>query len=535
MSRDFSRHSLKSKQYNEDAAYRAEGDNLNSDIVLSSQTDHNQEIHDEVDQWKARTLDMQAALIGCLSAQGRAVSEMLLEKPAVSHLRMGSGTFIDSSVTPEEKTIHEEYVKTQSAIKQYPKPHSAHATGVTKTYSAEAAATKKKVDGPSIRADDGELKALHKVKTAETATAGMGTIYTAPKAQLHKFSEELETKYRVGTYHGCPVYGAVINPESGCYDYLGETELHLVWDVDQSKLVGEGTNDVELVLKCVLWWKEELKHDPGFIPRGVPDDIRQEFEEYCDRFDLAAAFDSVMHLLLRPGAKEFTNAHPQAKWWTFTNKDREVDGQVVRDVSDEDGMVGMYQPNTHEVSGKQVIDANKYALQVLDEVASKHAGLKNVERPIIGVRGKRKDLGRIVDILQKKRREQGEDEGRPITIILLDDRFQDAYGNCQANDPRILSHIPAFNAICDTQKDELIQGMEAILPTATLLRFYEAFRNSDKNHALVQCVDIMSDDQSMLIKKKGSTTAPFFEYTPKVLPPSKSVPPMKIFRRVMKT
>jgi len=62
---------------------------------------------------------------------------MLLEKPAVSHLRMGSGTFIDSSVTPEEKAIQEEYVKTQSAIKQYPKPHSANATGATKTYSAE--------------------------------------------------------------------------------------------------------------------------------------------------------------------------------------------------------------------------------------------------------------------------------------------------------------------------------------------------------------------------------------------------------------
>jgi len=68
--------------------------------------------------------------------------------------------------------------------------------------------------------------------------------------------------------------------------------------------------------------------------------------------------------------------------------------------------------NAEQVSGKQVIDANKYALQVLDEVASKHAGLKNVERPIIGVRGKRKDLGRIVDVLQKKRKEQGEDEGR---------------------------------------------------------------------------------------------------------------------------
>ena len=33
------------------------------------------------------------------------------------------------------------------------------------------------------------------------------------------------------------------------------------------KLVGEGTNDVELVLKCMLWWKEELEHDKGFIPK----------------------------------------------------------------------------------------------------------------------------------------------------------------------------------------------------------------------------------------------------------------------------
>ena len=34
-------------------------------------------------------------------------------------------------------------------------------------------------------------------------------------------------------------------------EYPGDTELHLVWDIDQSKLVGEGTNDVELV-RC-LW------------------------------------------------------------------------------------------------------------------------------------------------------------------------------------------------------------------------------------------------------------------------------------------
>lgn len=64
--------------------------------------------------------------------------------------------------------------------------------------------------------------------------------------------------------------------------------------------------------------------------------------------------------------------------------------QIVRDVSDEDGLVGKFQANVHEVgeavcawlqcqqaltyraqvSGKQVVDANKYALQV-----SMHAGI----------------------------------------------------------------------------------------------------------------------------------------------------------------
>lgn len=85
-----------------------------------------------------------------------------------------------------------------------------------------------------------------------------------------------------------------------------------------------------------------------------------------------------MHLLLRPGAKEFTNAHPQAKWWTFTNKDREVDGQVVRDVSDEDGMVGMYQPNTHEVNltrtlSTATLDLNTHGVR-LPRTLSPNAG-----------------------------------------------------------------------------------------------------------------------------------------------------------------
>ena len=40
-------------------------------------------------------------------------------------------------------------------------------------------------------------------------------------------------------------------------------------------------------------------------------------------------------------------------------------------------------------------------------------------------------------------------------------------------------------------------------PCKTLRKFYYAFRDADPTHALVQCVDIMSDDQSMLLKRFG--------------------------------
>ena len=62
--------------------------------------------------------------------------------------------------------------------------------------------------------------------------------------------------------------------------------------------------------------------------------------------------------------------------------------------------VGMYQTNPHEISGKQVVDANKYALQVLDRTACKHLGIQHQERPLIGVRGQRKDMGRGAFCLQ---------------------------------------------------------------------------------------------------------------------------------------
>lgn len=81
------------------------------------------------------------------------------------------------------------------------------------------------------------------------------------------------------------MYGISKTPE-GNYEFAHGTELHVIWDVDQSKLVGEGTNDVELVLKCVLWWKEELEHDQQFIPKDIDECIRLEFTQFVKNFDM---------------------------------------------------------------------------------------------------------------------------------------------------------------------------------------------------------------------------------------------------------
>ena len=75
--------------------------------------------------------------------------------------------------------------------------------------------------------------------------------------------------------------------------------------------------------------------------------VRQEFIDYCANFNITDAFDSMMSYLARPGISEFVKAHPRAKWWTFTNKDRTVEGQIVRDVSDEEGLVGMWVSNLY--------------------------------------------------------------------------------------------------------------------------------------------------------------------------------------------
>lgn len=500
----------------------------------------------EIERWKVSSVTMQNQLKNYLGTAGREIAELIGEKSLGSvHQDLADV----SSVTPD---YHSEDDDAIAAAKRRMMDVADGPTIRTKDGSVANMKAATQVDTASGEIDDqamGEsldlsdegvaiaapkMAAAGKQPTqgpyAPATWSGAASVKQRPSISPPKavgkpvFAQELEDTYRVATYEGIPVYGAVKSQDGHVYSYAADTELHLVWDVDQSKLVGEGTNDVELVIKCVLWWKEEMSHDPHFVPTNVPDNIRKEFQEYCDAFDVEKALESVMPLLVRPGAKAFVDAHPTAKWWTFTNKDREVDGQVVRDVSDDDGQVGMFQSYPHEISGRPVVDANKYALQVLDRTACKHLGIQNQERPLIGVRGQRKDMGRVAKLIRKKReREGGVQLDKPVTIVLIDDRKHDAWGNCQANDERFLCHIPAYNAVSEPMSKELVTAMERILPVETLRKFYCAFRDADPTHALIQCVDIMSDDQSMLLKRGQISKGTTFTYKPKVaqqLPPA---------------
>jgi len=476
------------------------------------------DVMQEIAQWKSTTIEMQRQLGSCLNTVGRDVAMLLGEKAP-------------SSLPAYELKPHEMVMDTKDG----PTVRKKDGSLATKTPEAmlESVTAEQEAEAVAKVSDSGVYQQPIS-KTWSDATHEQPSSISPAKdvsALARCFAPDIEAKYRVSTYHGVPVYGALPIPAAKgmAFEYPGDSELHLVWDVDQTKLVGEGTNDVELVIKCVLWWKEELTHDPNFVPSKVPAAIKKEFKDYCDNFDLQAAFKKVIHLLVRPGAKDFVKAHPQAKWWTFTNKDRAVDGQVVRDVSDEDGLVGIYQPAPHEVSGKKVVDANKYALRVLDAAACDFLGIRNQERPIIGVRGQRKDLARVAKLIKEKRSPLN--AARPATIILIDDRNCDAYGKCQVNDERMLCHVPAHNAVSEDQAAELKAAMESILPVDTLLRFYQAFRAADPAHALIQCVDIMSDDQSMLLKKKGPSKDPYFEYLPKSRPAQDQVPPLPILKR----
>ena len=309
----------------------------------------------------------------------------------------------------------------------------------------------------------------------------------------------LEERFRIGTWNSIPVYG-VCQTADGNYEYADGTELHLIFDVDGTKLVGEGTNDVELVLKCMLWWKEELEHDANFIPKEINTCVRAEFTDFCKNYNMSAALDRLMPYISRPHLKSFVDRYSDAKWWTFTNKDRIVDGDIMREVSDEDGLCGMYQDEVHEVSGRcvhhapapapapvrsrarthtctdmceyrPVIDANKMALRLLEERVDVYAGMKNQERPLVGVRGEQKDLTRVARLLKCKL-DKGRQEPRPITLCLLDDKAKDGWGKCQVNDQRCLAVVPAYTAISEQDAETFSAIMEEILPLDTLGRFY---------------------------------------------------------------
>ena len=49
--------------------------------------------------------------------------------------------------------------------------------------------------------------------------------------------QHLEDKFRVGTWADIPIYG-VCRGTNGNYEYAQGTEMHFIWDVDQTKLVG---------------------------------------------------------------------------------------------------------------------------------------------------------------------------------------------------------------------------------------------------------------------------------------------------------
>lgn len=89
----------------------------------------------------------------------------------------------------------------------------------------------------------------------------------------------------------------------------------------------------------------------------------------------------------------------------------------------------------------------------------------------------------------------------------------------------MLVKVPAFTAVTEEQGVELKKMMEDILPVDKLLLFYRAFREAEPAHALVQCIDIMSDDASTLLKRKGPANSPRFTYVPKVLPKDSSFLP----------
>ena len=111
------------------------------------------------------------------------------------------------------------------------------------------------------------------------------------------------------------------------------------------------------------------------------------------------------------------------------------------------------------------------ALRLLEERVDVYAGMKNQERPLVGVRGEQKDLTRVARLLKCKW-DKARQEPRPITLCLLDDKAKDGWGKCQVNDQRCLAVVPAYTAISEQDAETFSAIMEEILPLDTLGRFY---------------------------------------------------------------
>lgn len=91
---------------------------------------------------------------------------------------------------------------------------------------------------------------------------------------------------------------------------------------------------------------------------------------------------------------------------------------------------------------------------MLDKVANEYAGIRNEEKPVIGMRGQSKDLSRIAGLIRDKRRKarlSGDPnavaENKPLTMILLDDKNQDAYAQCQVGLKGVCIHAHSCQAI----------------------------------------------------------------------------------------
>jgi len=363
------------------------------------------------------------------------------------------------------------------------------------------------------------IKRADRVLQGEAATVG----HLLVAAYEHPLAPDLEKRFRVGTWDDVPVYG-IEKAANGDLLYAEGTELHLVWDMDQSKLVGEGTNDIELVFKCFMWWQEELKHDANFVPAKMGGELRNLFEDFCWKFNVTDMLDGLIPYIVRPGLAEFAARHPGAKWWTFTNKDRTIEGKVVREVSDEEGLAGWFGEMPHEVSGRQMMDANKVALRLLEDAANRYTGMVAEERPLIGVRGEQKDMSRIAKLIAAKNRAKGVKNG-PCTIVMLDDKDTDSWNQCQANERRCLGLVPSFSAFATSKGAAVVAEMERACPAALLSTFYHAFRNCDPSHALVQCVEIMSDEASTMLKRRGGSADKYqFVYEPKTEPAEQQPP-----------